>query len=437
MSYKYLQQKREYILDKIVIGIDPSKHHHQALILGPDRLQIGKTFSFRHSSEGFQIKLWNYIQKYIDDLDKSNIVFAIEASTDVWQNLAYYLVRSGHLVVLVSPRITWSSRRLPDQSYSKTDPKDALVIAQAACSGYYSVFKIHTENQEALRTLAITYSKLKKNLTQTKARIRSVVSKYFPEFISILSPGTDTAGYLLRHYLHAEDYHNLDVQNEAPVILKISKQQHGVDTLVKLKKAAQKTIGIPRSGTEIEIDRIVLDAWLNTQDTIKSQLDVIEKRLHALAGQTDYFHILTSLKGISSTLAALFIAEVVDLYRYDHYKQIQKLAGLDIQMSQSGSYRGRGKISHMGNRRLKWIIYLMTRETVKYIPEVQIKYLKRQIKRVNYTKNVIACTSPLLQLIMALVRDRRVYGYREESIAQIVQLKNKYEKERKKRSRVA
>ena len=39
MSYKYLQQKREYILDKIVIGIDPSKHHHQALILGPDRLQ--------------------------------------------------------------------------------------------------------------------------------------------------------------------------------------------------------------------------------------------------------------------------------------------------------------------------------------------------------------------------------------------------------------
>ncbi|MBT4174002.1 MAG: hypothetical protein HOE09_12755 [Candidatus Marinimicrobia bacterium] len=79
----------------------------------------------------------------------------------------------------------------------------------------------------------------------------------------------------------------------------------------------------------------------------------------------------------------------------------------------------------------------MTRETVKYIPEVQIKYLKRQIKRVNYTKNVIACTSPLLQLIMALVRDRRVYGYREESIAQIVQLKNKYEKERKKRSRVA
>jgi transposase len=400
-------------------------------------MQTGKPFSFCHSSDGFKIKLWQHLGKYVSDLDKTKVVFAIEASTDVWQNLADYLSRSGYPVVLINPRVTWNSRRLPDQSFSKTDPKDALVIAQAACNGYFSFFQIHTRNQEALRTLAITYHKLKKNLTQNRARIRSMVSRYFPEFHAILLCSTDTAFYLLRHYLHADDYLNMDVQKEAPVILRISHQQHGMQTLTKLKKAARNSIGISRHGSEADAARIMLTAWMNVHHTIKEELKKIEKQLHALAVQTEYFHILTSLKGISSTLAALFIAETVDLDRYTHYKQILKLAGLDLQMSQSGSYRGKRKISHGGNRRLRWIIYLMTRETSKYIPEVRIKYLKRQIRKDNYTKNLIACTSPLLQLIMVLVRDRRVYGYTDETIANVIQLQQEHDSNRKTKQRVA
>ena len=437
MSYKHLQRKKEYISGKIVIGIDPSKNTHQAMILGPDRMQIGNTYSFHHSFDGFHNKLWKNIGKYIPDSDISKIVFAIEASTDVWQNLAFFLTSSGYSVVLVSPRITWSSRRLPDQSFSKTDPKDAMVIAQAASNGYFNYFQVNTSLQEAIKTMAITYHKLKKNMTQNRARIRSVVSRYFPEFIPILKPYTDTGLYLIQHYLHACDYLELDVQKEALVILKISNQQHGVETLDKLKKAAQNTIGVLRKGPEVEADKILLKAWINMHQTLTQELKNIENQLHALASQTEYFYILTSLKGISSTLAALFIAETIDLDRYTHYKQIQKLAGLDLQMSQSGNYMGRRRISHTGNRRLRHIIYLMVRETSKYVPEVRIKYLKRLIKKGGYNKNLIACSSPLLQLIKALVRDRRIYGPQPESIARVVQLQNEYDQSLKKNRRVA
>ncbi len=432
MSYKHLQRKKKYISGKIVIGIDPSKNTHQAIILGPDRMQIGKTFSFRHSLDGFQNKLWRSIEKYIPDSDISKIIFAIEASTDVWQNLACFLTVSDFSVVLVSPRITWSSRRLPDQSFSKTDPKDAMIIAQSASNGYFNYFQINTPVQEALRTMAITYYKLKKNMTQNRARIRSVVSRYFPEFISILNPYTDTALYLIQHYVHASDYLDMDVQKEALVILKISNQQHGVETLNKLKQAAQNTIGVQRKPLEVEADSIMLNAWINLHNILREELKKIENQLHALAGRTEYFHILTSLKGISSTLASLFIAETVDLDRYTHFKQIQKLAGLDIQMAQSGNYLGRRKISHTGNRRLRHIIYLMARETSKFVPEVRIKYLKRLIKKGGYTKNLIACSSPLLKLIMALVRDRRIYGSHPESIARVAQLQQEYDQSLKK-----
>jgi len=88
MSYKHLQRKKETVSGKIVIGIDPSKNSHQALIPGPERMQIGKTFSFRHSYNGFQNKLLEYIGNYRPDFDTSKIVFTFEIATDIRQNPA-------------------------------------------------------------------------------------------------------------------------------------------------------------------------------------------------------------------------------------------------------------------------------------------------------------------------------------------------------------
>jgi hypothetical protein len=61
----------------------------------------------------------------------------------------------------------------------------------------------------------------------------------------------------------------------------------------------------------------------------------------------------------------------------------------------------------------------MTEETSKWIPEVRIKFLRRQLKSCKYRKNIIASTSSLLKLIMALVKDQRPYQYKDETLAQM------------------
>jgi len=109
----------------------------------------------------------------------------------------------------------------------------------------------------------------------------------------------------------------------------------------------------------------------------------------------------SGVKGISDNLAAQFIAECRDLNNFKHYKQIEKLAGLNLRLSQSGDYIGPRHISHIGDKRLLRIIYQMTTETAIYIPEVRIKFLTRQIKNKAYRKNIIASSSKLLQLIIS------------------------------------
>jgi len=151
------------------------------------------------------------------------------------------------------------------------------------------------------------------------------------------------------------------------------------------------------------------------------------KRLTELAKQTPYFKILISLKGISDKQAALFIAETRDLAGFTHYKQLEKYAGYNLRQSQSADYVGPRHINHIGNRRLSCILYKMCEETIKYIPEVRVKFVRRQLSKRCYRRNVVACCSNLLRLIMILVKENREYEARgNQSVERLMFLEKKY-----------
>ena len=103
------------------------------------------------------------------------------------------------------------------------------------------------------------------------------------------------------------------------------------------------------------------------------------------------------------------MAETRELDQFHHAKQIEVLAGINLKLSDSGRYSGYRRITHIGYPRLRAIIYKMSEETKNYIPEVRIRFIKRQLKRGLYTKNVIAVSSNMLKLVMALIRENRVY----------------------------
>ncbi len=155
-------------------------------------------------------------------------------------------------------------------------------------------------------------------------------------------------------------------------------------------------------------------------------MNSVLEQLIPLVEQTPYFDILTSLKGISVKLAALFIAETRELCNYRHYKQLEKLIGYNLRQTDSGQYSGARHMSHIGNRRLAWIVYKMTEEAAKYVPEVRLKFLRRQLRKRSYRKNIIASAPTLLKLIVALVRENREYRYNPDLSEELKELEQKY-----------
>ncbi len=104
-----LQTHRHFVHDRYLIGIDPAKACHQAQILSPEGLPVGSSFSFKHTFAGFHHQLWKRLGARLPNLAhlprhqrSEHLVFAVEASCNLWANLVDYLHSQGCRVVLVS-----------------------------------------------------------------------------------------------------------------------------------------------------------------------------------------------------------------------------------------------------------------------------------------------------------------------------------------------
>jgi transposase len=433
MHNTLLHDKRRMIEGMTIVGIDPAKAKHQAVILDSTGSQRGKTFSFDVTHEGYCETLWGKVRQIVPNCNPQNTAFAIETSCNLWLTLAFYLHSEGYRVVLVSPLTTYHARPMVNHDFSRTDPKDAMLIAANARQGYYDRFVVHEPLHSALHRLSITYDKLRKECAQNRARLRALIEQIFPEFLTIVEPDTQSAMYLLKRYLFPDEFLSLNIAQESDALVAISRHQYGMNSMIQLQRAAHHTIGVVTTAEDRIAERITLDCWLAQIETISANLERIFNELVRCAGQLPEYHILLSLKGVSETTAALFLAEVQDIHRFSHYKQIEKRAGMNLRLSQSGQFVGTRHISHLGNSRLRWLLYSMTEETARWIPEVRIKYLQRQMKVRRHRKNIVASCPQLLKLIMALVKERRTYEIRQDSLARMTVLEQQYAEFKEKR----
>ncbi len=91
MNSKSLEIKRHFIKDKIIIGIEPAKKKHQAVILDTAGILICNSFKFSNTFQGFHYDIWKIIKTHIKDLNPTNVVFAVEITINLLQNFVTFL----------------------------------------------------------------------------------------------------------------------------------------------------------------------------------------------------------------------------------------------------------------------------------------------------------------------------------------------------------
>ena len=116
---------------------------------------------------------------------------------------------------------------------------------------------------------------------------------------------------------------------------------------------------------------------------------------------------LLGIKGISYRTVAGFFAIVGDLKkRFSNVKQIVKLAGLNIVIRSSGTYKGEARISKRGCPELRAALYRVLTALLENTPAfkpLRDHFMKRTDNPLNAIKANVAMCNKLLRIFYAMV----------------------------------
>lgn len=142
------------------------------------------------------------------------------------------------------------------------------------------------------------------------------------------------------------------------------------------------------------------------------QIEECDQKMDDLMSELDIADYLTSVPGVGNVTAASFIAETGDLSRFDDWKQVRKLAGLNLVEQSSGQHKGKTKISKRGRPDLRRIIYIIGDKGMLVSPEMMAfyQYLRhRPTNQLSHHQAVLAVGLKLMRIMFHVVKYREYY----------------------------
>lgn len=154
-------------------------------------------------------------------------------------------------------------------------------------------------------------------------------------------------------------------------------------------------------------------------DFYEAAMETIEKELKQLVEQDQALKTklsqLTFIPGIGFETALMLACETNGFKLFGNTRQLVSYAGLDIAHQESGSFKGRSKISKKGNARIRQVLYMPALAALQY--NEPIRELYGRVCEKNPTrkqKGVVAAMRKLLVLAYVIWRKDEKYDKKYE-----------------------
>jgi len=388
----------------LFVGIDISKEKFDACCIGSNGDKLFR-MSAAMSREGFEQLL---MQISSISKTKESLLIGMESTACYHINLFSFLTSKGFTVIIINPLLISNFMKLQLRK-TKTDKKDALVIAQFLLTKKDSLFQNVLSPESAdMRDLARQRESLIDQMTAIKSDTKRLLTITFPELEHIAGIFTKSMLRLLCHYPSAKAIHKAKRSKIAHILIPGSYGKQTEESVDAIIKAAATSIGTASPAKEVLIKQ---KASILTQleDHLREITDMLIEQCQAQ--MKDNIDILTSIRGIGEKFATNFLVELGgDPRLFPSHRQIIAMAGLDPSVYQSGQYVGLSKISKRGNRHLRRIIWLMTVKVIQFEGYFS-SYFERRIKDgLLYKKAVLATAHKLIRVLFAMLSNKTLFN---------------------------
>jgi len=175
-------------------------------------------------------------------------------------------------------------------------------------------------------------------------------------------------------------------------------------TALKNKIHGEKTLGIP--------SKVVYKSLRRSLKLLQKEIKLLEERLIDLVKeyQQEQLTLLKSIPGMGTKTALLLIVLTDGFSRFENSKQLCSYTGITPTIRQSGSsIRGRSRISKMGNKKLRNLLFMCSFTACKYNKGCKAIYDRIVAKGKSKKLALIAVCNKLLKQAFAIVKSGLPY----------------------------
>jgi transposase len=180
----------------------------------------------------------------------------------------------------------------------------------------------------------------------------------------------------------------------------------------------QKTLKTPLEETSTFISRKVAKPnngiCNDSLNAIGKDLDKVDKAIDQII-QSDaelrrLFTLISSVSGIGKVTATMILITTNEFKDISDPKKFACHAGVAPFIRESGIFKGKGRVSHMANKKLKTLLHLSALVSIRYNDDLK-QYYQRKTKEENKNKMsaINAVRNKLILRIFACVRQNRLY----------------------------
>ncbi|MDW7615321.1 IS110 family transposase [Peribacillus simplex] len=411
MNFK-MQDKQNQLIERIsdthlIVGVDIAQQLHVARAVNFRGIVVGDPLTFENNEEGF-VKLLSWIQNLQKLKNLDSTIVGMEPTGHYWINLSKWLDKQNIEVVTVNPHLVKRNKENRDNTQSKSDKKDALVIADMVKNGYYSFIRPSSESFEKLRVLMSNRDVIVKRLVMSINQINRWVDIVFPElrqvFKDVSCKGAIATLRLFPTPNQISSMEPLDVMRGWKSLMK---RQPG-------PKKAQLLINLAKSsiGTEQALDayKLHLEQLLEEYDLAVKQLERVEQQVKEVLYKIPFAKKLLMIKGISEISLAGILGESGDLSGFSHGNSLLRHAGLHLAEASSGKWKGQIVISKRGRSRLRRFLYLATMSLVMNNPEFKAIHSHNvKVKKIKKMKSIMKLIGKLARIFVGIARRNESY----------------------------
>lgn len=411
MKFK-MQDKQNQLLERIsdkhlVVGVDIAQQFHVARAVNFRGIVVGDPLTFENNEDGFTILL-----HWINKLKKTNnlvtTIVGMEPTGHYWINLSKWLFEQNIDVVTVNPYHVKRNKENRDNTQSKSDKKDALVIADMVKNGYYSIVRPTSEAFEELRVLMSNRDVIVKRLVSSINQLNRWVDVVFPELRQVFKDVKGKGAIAtLRLFPTPMELRSMQPQNVVIGWKSLMKRQPGLKKAQLLIHLAKRSVGTKQA---LDAYKFHLQQLLEEFDLATTQLERVEKQVTEVLKQIPYANQLLTIKGISEISLAGILGEAGDLSGFAHGNSLLRHAGLHLAEASSGKWKGQIVISKRGRSRLRRFLYLATMSLVMNNPEFKALHTSNvKVKKIKKMKSIMKLVGKLARIFVGIAKRNESY----------------------------